>query len=177
MHEPVVNLLRRQLQSGLPDFAGAEGSLTIPISDRLLTEIIGSSLPPGAPVRDVQVRAEDGDRVGLKVTLARPSFLPAIPIALVVHEQPALPGHAILTLRISQSAALVAMAERALRHVSLPAGISLAGDLIHVDIHTLLAARNLEGLLAYVARLNVHTRAGAVVVVVHAQVAGGAVRP
>jgi hypothetical protein len=171
MHEPIINLLRRQLQDGLPDFAGSEATLTIPIRDRLLTEIIAASLPPGAPVKEVQVRAEDGDRIGLKVTLARPSFLPAIPIALVVHEQPALPEHAILTLRISQSAPLVAMAERALKHAPLPAGVSVAGDLIHVDIHTLLAARNLEALLAYVARLEVHTRAGAVVLIAHARVA------
>jgi hypothetical protein len=170
MHEPVMNLLRRQIQNGLPDFAGSEATLTIPISDRLLTEIIGASLPPGAPVRDVQVRAEDGDRIGLKVTLAKPSFLPAIPIALVIHEQPAPPEHAVLTLRISQSAALVAMAERALSHAPLPAGVTIAGDLIHVDLQTLLAARNLETVLSYVTHLYVHTRAGAVVLIVHARV-------
>ena len=172
MYEPVVSLLRRQLQDGLPDLAGSEASLTIPISDRLLTQIVGASLPAGAPVREVQVRAEDGDRITLKVSLARPSFLPAIPIALVVHEQPALPEHAILTLRISQSAALVAMAERALKHAPLPAGVSVVGDLIHIDVQTLLAARNLEGVLSYVTHLNVHSRAGAVVVNLRGRVSG-----
>ena len=172
MYEPVVSLLRRQLQDGLPDLAGSEASLTIPISDRLLTQIVGASLPAGAPVREVQVRAGDGDRITLKVSLARPSFLPAIPIALVVHEQPALPEHAILTLRISQSAALVAMAERALKHAPLPAGVSVVGDLIHIDVQTLLAARNLEAVLSYVTHLNVHTRAGAVVVNLRGRVRG-----
>lgn len=170
MHEPVIDLLRRQWQNGLPDFAGSEATLTIPIGAQLLTQMIAAYLPPGAPVREVQLRAEDGDRIGLKVTLARPAFLPAIPIALVIHEQPNLPDHAILTLRISQSAALVAMAERALRHASLPAGVTIAGDLIHVDIHTLLAARNLETALAYVTHLYVHARAGAIVLIVHARV-------
>jgi hypothetical protein len=174
MHEPVIDLLRRQWQTGLPDFAGSEATLTIPISDRLLTQIIAANLPPGALVREVQLRAEDGERIGLKVTLARPSFLPAIPIALVIHEQPDLPDHAILTLRISQSAALVSMAERALKHVSLPAGVTIAGDRIHVDIQTLLAARNLETVLSHVTDLYVHTREGAVVVIVHARVATAA---
>jgi hypothetical protein len=169
MHEPVVNLLRRQLQEGLPDLAGAEATATIPISDRLLTQLIAASLPPGAPVREIQVHAEDGGRIGLKVTLARPSFLPAIPIALVVHGQPSLPDHPMLTLRIAQSAPLVAMAERALKHASLPAGVSIAGDLIHIDLRTLLAARDLEFALSYVTDLNVQARAGAVVLTVRAR--------
>ena len=165
-----MNLLRRQLQDGLPDFAGAEGTVTIPISDRLLTQIIGASLSPGAAVREVQVRAEDGDRIGLKVTLAKPSFLPAIPIALVVHGQPSLPDHPVLTLRIAQSAPLVAMAERALKHAPLPAGISIAGDLIHIDLRTLLAARDREFVLSYLAEVTVHSRAGALVLIVRGRV-------
>jgi len=171
MHELLVGLLRRELQDGLPNLAGAEATATIPINDRLLTQVIGASLPPGAPVKEIQVHAEDGDRIALKVTLARPSFLPAIPIALVVHEQPALPDNPVLTLRISQSAALVAMAERALRHVALPAGVTIASDLIHIHIQTVLAARNLESVLNYVSQVNVHTRAGAVVLQVQARVA------
>jgi hypothetical protein len=170
MHEPLIRLLRRELQDGLPDLAGAEATATIPISDRLLTQAIAASLPPGAPVKDVPVRAEDGDRIALRVTLARPSFLPAIPIALVVHEQPALPDNPVLTLRISQSAALVAMAERALRHVSLPAGVTIAGDLIHIHIQTLLAARNLDGVLNYVTHIDARARAGALVLMVQFRV-------
>jgi hypothetical protein len=171
MAEPLVQLLKRQLQDGLPDLAGAEASATIPIADRLLTQAISSALTEGAPVREVQVRAEDGDRIGLRVTLARPSFLPPIPITLAIHEQPALPDNPVLTLRISQSAALVAMAERALRHAPLPPGVSLAGDRIHIHIQTLLATRNLEFLLPYLTLINVHTRTGAVVLSLQARVA------
>jgi hypothetical protein len=171
MHELLIQLFRRQLQDGLPDLAGAEATATIPLSDRLLTQAIAASLPPGALVKEVQVRAEDGDRIALKVSLARPSFLPAIPIALVVHEQPTLPDNPVLTLRISQSAPLVAMAERALKHAPLPAGVSIAGDLIHIHIQTLLAARNLEGVLNYLTHVNVHAHAGAVVLLVQARVA------
>jgi hypothetical protein len=170
MAEPLPALLKRQLQDGLPDLDGAEATATVPIADRLLTAAIAAALPEGAPVREVHVRAEDGDRIALKVTLARPSFLPPIPIALAIHEQPVLPEHPILTLRISQSAALVAMAERALRHAPLPPGVSIAGDRIHLHIQTLLAARNLEFLLPYLTRFEVHTRAGAVVVSLQARV-------
>ena len=170
MMEPVVQLLRRQLQDGLPDLDGAEAAATIPISDRLLSQAIVAGIPNGAPVKDVLLRAEENDRIALKITLARPSFLPPIPVSLAIHEQPTLPGNPTLTLRISQSAALVAMAERALKHAPLPAGVSIAGDRIHVDIHTLLATRNLEYLLPYLTELNVHTRAGAVVLSLRARV-------
>ena len=43
-------------------------------------------------------------------------------------------------------------------------------DRIHVDIHTLLATRNLEYLLPYLTELNVHTRAGAVILSLRARV-------
>ena len=53
MMEPVAQLLRRQLQDGLPDLDGAEAAATIPISDRLLSQAIVAGIPSGAPVKDV----------------------------------------------------------------------------------------------------------------------------
>ena len=122
MLEPVAQLLRRQLQDGLPDLDGAEATATIPISDRLLSQAIVAGIPSGAPVKDASLRAGENDRIALKITLARPSFLPPIPVSLAIHEQPTLPANPTLTLRLSQSAALVAMAERRWRHAPLPAG-------------------------------------------------------
>jgi hypothetical protein len=163
-------LLRQQALGGFPDFAGSELHASIPISDRLLNAIVARTLPPNGAVRDLLVRSDPGDRISVKITLARPSFLPPIPVTLLIHEQPRLPERPVLILRLTLARALLKLVERALQVVALPPGISLVEDRVLVDIRQLLAVRGLDEPLRYLSDLQVHTQPGAVVVTVRAGV-------
>jgi hypothetical protein len=163
MHSVILDFLQRQQRDGFPDLGGTEIAATIPISDRLINELIAELLPKGK-VREVQVQAAEGNRVAAKIRLSAMGFLPAIPVTLAIEDQPDLPERPILGLRLSGPSGLVAMAASALPSmVTLPQGISIEGDRIRIDIRRLLAERNMEGSLEYVTDLRVNTRAGAVV--------------
>lgn len=171
MNAMLLEQLRRELQHGLPSFTGAEAYAVVPIADTFLTELIARSLPANGAVRDVSLRAEDGDRLAIKVTLARPGFLPPIPVTLVIHEQPHLPDRPVLVLKLSLARAVMGLALKALQAAPLPAGVSVAEDHINVDIAQLLAQRGLTDVLRYASELRVHSRRGAVVVSLRGQVA------
>ena len=171
MNAILLELLRRELQHGLPSFTGGEAYAVLPITDAFLSEIIARSLPPNGAVRDVSLRAEDGDRLAVKVTLARPSFLPPIPVTLVIHEQPQLPDRPVLVLKLSLARAVMGLAIKALQAAPLPHGITIAEEHIHVDIAQLLAQYGAADALRYANEVRVHTRPGAVVVSLRALVA------
>ena len=52
----LADLLREQRATGFADFAGAQASATIPISDRLATRLIAGRLSPSSPVREIDLR-------------------------------------------------------------------------------------------------------------------------
>ena len=164
MNAILLELLRRELQQGLPSFTGAEAYAVLPITDAFLSEVIVRALPSNGAVRDVSLRAEDGDRLAVKVTLARPGFLPPIPVTLVIHEQPQLPDRPVLVLKLSLARAVMGLAIKALQSAPLPFGVTIEDDHINVDIARLLAQHGLTEVLRYVTELRVHTRPGALVV-------------
>jgi hypothetical protein len=171
MHPVLLDLLQRQQRDGFPDLAGTEIAATIPISDRLINELIASSLPSGGKVREILVQAEEGNRVTARVRLSASNLLPAIPVTLAIEDQPTLPERPQLGLRLSQASGFVAMAASALPSmVTLPPGISLEGDRIRLDIRKLLAERHLEELLEHLTHLRVNTRAGAIILEVRASI-------
>ena len=66
-----MGLFRRQQASGFQDLRGAEASLTLPVSERLLNEAIAESLPRSAGVRELHVRPQAGDRFAVEPEVAR----------------------------------------------------------------------------------------------------------
>jgi hypothetical protein len=171
MNAILLELLRRELQHGLPSFTGGEAYAVLPITDAFLSEIIARSLPPNGAVRDVSLRAEDGDRLAVKVTLARPSFLPPIPVTLVIHEQPQLPDRPVLVLKLSLARAVMGLAMKALQAAPLPPGVTIEDEHINVNVAQILARHGVMDVLRYVTELRVHTRRGAVVVSLRSQIA------
>jgi hypothetical protein len=165
-----LDLLQHQARLGYPDFAGTDAHAVIPVTDRILNEIITKTLPVDGAIREIALRAEEGDRFAIKVTLARPSFLPPIPVTLLVHEQPELPHKPVLVLKLSLARAVMGLALRALGAATLPPGISIVEDTIQVDIRRMLAQHNMDEILRYLTDLRVTTRAGAVVIALRAQV-------
>ncbi len=143
-------LLTRQRAGGFADVRGATADVSIPISDRLLNEVIAQALPA----------------------------LPPVNLTLAIERQPELPASPILVLRL-ELGGLLAMAGSALRFLdALPPGITVEQDRIHVNLSTLLAERGLAELLDYAEHVQVTTTDGAVVVAIRAAVrASGVPRP
>ena len=160
----LLTLLREQQARDFSDVAGARASATIPVTDRLVSRLVSQSLPPGAPIGDLDLRAQAANRLSVRVRLTRPSFMPPITVNLAIEQQPALPDNPVFVLRLL-STGLLSFAGAAVRFMNvLPPGIRLDGDLIHVDIRTLLEQRGLAQHLHYLNHLEVTTEEGRFVV-------------
>jgi hypothetical protein len=167
MNSVLLDLLQRQQRDGFPDLGGSEVVATIPVSERLVNEAVSTLLPPGSKVREVEIRAEADNRLTARVRLSASTLLPAIPVTLAIEEQPRLPEHPILSLRLAQASGFVALAASTLPSMlTLPPGISIDGEHIRLDIRRLLAERKLDGWLEYLKELRITTRAGAIVLYV-----------
>jgi len=167
------DLLQQQQSEGFPDLAGAEATATIPISERLVNDLLSQSLANNSRVREVRVTVEDGNRLTLHIKPGGPSFLPSIPVTLAIEDQPALPDRPTLALRLVIAAALAAMAGTFVPMVTsqLPPGVSMeGGDRILIDIRRMLAEQKAERWLDFITDLRVTTRAGAIVLDVRAKV-------
>jgi hypothetical protein len=171
MDPTVLELLQRQQRDGFPDLAGSEVAATIPISDRVLNELIAGLLSNGGKVRDVRLRAEEGNRLTAEIQLAGPRFLPTLAVRIAIEDQPELPARPTLGLRLAGPFGLVGRAASLLPSLALlPPGIALDGDRLEIDIRRLLAERGMEGWLEYLSELRVNTRAGAIVLDVRARI-------
>ena len=167
----LLKLFLEQQASGFPDVAGARASVTLPISDRLVTRLVVQSLPPGGPIGDIDVRAANANRFSVRVRLTRPALLPPITVNLAIDRQPVLPSDPRLILRLL-STGLLSFAGAAARFFNvLPPGIRIDGELIFVDLRTLLDQRGLAQHLKYLEHLEVTSEEGRFIVAVRGRVA------
>jgi hypothetical protein len=168
--------LREQQDVQFAGFAGTEGSLIIPVDDRLLTRVIVSRLPSPAPITGLDVRAMAGNQLTIGFRLTRPSFLPAFTIRVAIHRQPILPSSPELVFRVV-SEKLAALAGTAMRFLGpLPPGLRLEGDLLHVNLATVLERYGAGDVLAYLTGLEVSTTDGRVVFAASAAIPAAAPR-
>ena len=131
-----VALLREQASGGFPDMAGVEAAVTLPISDRLISRLIAQRLPPSAPIRELEVRAHQGDQISVRMRLSKPAILPPVQIRLAIEQQPQLPEAPTLVIGIV-SQGLASLAVNALKFVDvLPPGISFDGRRFVVDLRS-----------------------------------------
>jgi hypothetical protein len=152
-----VTLLRAQQSDGFADLAGADVSMTLPVSDRLLSTLIAQRLPRSAPIRDFDLIAHAGDEIAVRVRLAKPAFLPAIQVRLAIVQQAVLPHAPTIVLEMV-SQGMAALAGNALRFVdALPPGVRFDGRRIFVDLAEILRRQNAAELLTYLTDLQVTT--------------------
>jgi hypothetical protein len=157
-------LLREQQSTNFADLAGASASFTIPVSDRLLNRVVADRLPRASPVSELQLRADDGNQLTASVKLGRLSFLPAVRVRFVIEQQPDLPASPVLVLRMVLEG-MAALASPALPFLkSLPPGVRLEQDRLHVNLATLLAQYGAADALGFLTALEVTTTAGRVIV-------------
>ena len=154
----------RQLQSTqFRDLRGARVAATIPISERLVNEIVTASLPRSVPVREVRVQPLAGDAFAVRL-VPRAALLPALSLRLEIIQQPELPSTPVLVLRMATMGALFGLASAAFPIAGLlPPGVRLDGDRIMLDLAALAARAGAADLLPHLASLRVNTEDGRVV--------------
>ncbi len=160
----VQKILRDLQESQYREVAGARASVTLPVSDRLVSRLIAESLPATAPLREVDVRASAGNRFSVRVRLTRPVLLPPITVNLAIEQQPQLPERPILVIRLL-STGILSFAGMAMRFLNvLPPGIRMDGDLVFIDLRTLLEQQGLAAHLNHLEAAAVTTDEGRFVV-------------
>lgn len=153
----------RQQASGFEDLRGADVSATIPVSERLLNEIIQEVLPRSIPVRDLRVTPQAGDRFVVRGRFGSSPLLPALKLSVRIDRQPDLPSSPVVVLKLDRGG-LLSLAGPALRFFgALPTGIRVEHDRLYVDLAKLLDKRRLGGYLEFIQALEIHTTDGAVV--------------
>jgi hypothetical protein len=159
-----LDLFREQNAAGFPDLAGTRLTLRLPVSDRLVTRIVSEHLPASLPLRRFELKAEPSNRIKLVVQLAKPSFLPTLTIPLDVEQQPVLPASPVLTLRVASSSAILGFAGAALRLLDrLPAGITMDGNRIAVDLRLLAGRYDLSDVFDHLEFVELTTEEGRLV--------------
>jgi hypothetical protein len=162
-NQPLLEVLRRLQSTGFRDLAGARVSALVPVSERLIYEVVAASLPRDGPVREVEVRPLSGDAFAVRVA-PRSAFLPSLTLRLEIDRQPELPSSSVLVLRLAAMGGLLGLAGAALPVGKLlPPGVRLEGNRILVDLRMLAADRGGGDLIGYVAGLRVNTEDGRVV--------------
>ena len=154
------SILRSLQSSGFRDLAGTRVTATIPVSERLINELVAASLPPHVPVREAQVRPEPGERFAVRL-MPKAAFLPAVTIKLTIERQPDFPAAPELVLRMTSLGGLFGIAAAAFPIAQmLPPGVRLDGEHIHVDLRALAAQRGAADLIQYIRELRITTEAG-----------------
>ena len=160
MNDPRLREIFEQLRaSRFAEVRGARASLSIPVSERLLNELIAIVMPPSAPVRDLHVRPMAGNRLAVRARAARLDFLPAVTISLEIEQQPHLPDGP-LVVRILSLPGLLSVAGSLLSPSSLPPGLRLDRERVLVDVRQLLERKGFGEVVPLIERLHVSSEEG-----------------
>jgi hypothetical protein len=163
MDPRLQQILMRQQEGGFPDLAGAEASVVLPVSDRLLNELLAGTLKLPAQVRELHVQSLADNRIGVRVKVGG-SFLPSINLTLIIERQPELPASPVLVLRLKPGG-LLSMVAPALHLLdSLPSGITVVADHVHIDLARLARDRGLQAWFAHLDVVRVNTAEGSLIV-------------
>ena len=156
--------------SRFSDVAGTRLSLTLPISERLLNEIVSASVPPSAPVRDVTVQPKRGGRFRVGARLVRADFLPPITLTVEIERQPQ-PPEFVLVFRLLTMPGLLTLAGAAFSAGSLlPPGVRFEHQRLSIDLRTLLERAGYGDVVQFLQSAAVSTDEGRVVLDVEMKV-------
>ena len=163
MDPRLIDILERLRASRFAEVKGARASLSIPVPESLLNELIAAALPPGGPLRDLQVRPQAGNRLAVRGRASRLDFLPPMTISVQIEQQPQLPDTP-LVVRILSLPGLLSMAGSLLSPGSLPPGIRLDRERVLVDVRQLLEKKGLGEIVPFIERLQVSSEEGRLLV-------------
>jgi hypothetical protein len=167
----LLALLRAQRAARFADVAGADVSLMLPVSDRLINQILAERLPRGGVVSAVDVEALPANQFAVRVRLGHSALLPPIRVGLLIERQPDLPAFPVIGLRIvSPGIAALAGAVVARFLQGLPPWVQFDGARISIDLLAAAATAGAEEAFGYLRSLAVTTAAGRVIVSIRASV-------
>lgn len=160
--DPRVRRVFELLQTtGLRDIAGARLTGTLPISEKLLNELVAASIPANGRVKEATIHPESGNRFSVRAKLAGPAFLPPVSMTLTIDRQPELPASPQLVLKMSGLPGLMSFAGAAFSiNDMMPPGVTLHGDRVVIDLGEMLARYGLRDWLTYAERLRIITEEG-----------------
>lgn len=166
-----LELFSRQQAAGFPGLAGSDARATIRVAAPLLNEAVTTALASVAAVRDVSVLPRASNRFDVRLTLAKPAFLPSLNLTLVVERQPQLPADPVLVLRVTGAGGMMRLAAPAITSFGLlPPGVRMEADRVLVDLRMLLEQHGQLRLLDFAEQLQVMTEEGTLVVLVQLRV-------
>jgi hypothetical protein len=162
MNARLREILSHQQAARFAGLTGSEAEATIRVSDQLLNELIAAHMPPEGPLRSIVIRSHAGNRLDVAVKRARPAFLPAVPLTLVIERQPELPVDPVIVLRLASGVGtLVGLAGPFLGLADrLPPFLRMDGQRLLVDVRGVLQQGDQSALLDYVRQLRVVTEDG-----------------
>lgn len=169
MDDRLTRLFERLQASGFEDLRGAEVSVALPVSDKLLNEVIAEWLPPSGSVRELEVHPKADNRFAVRVRVRAASFLPPVNLTVVIDRQVELPASPVLVLRLEMGG-LLSLAGPVLRFFdTLPPGFRIDNDRVYVDLAKLLEARGLLRVMEHLDQLHVNTADGKLILSVRAR--------
>jgi hypothetical protein len=167
---PLTALLLNLRDAGFRDLAGTRISGSIPVSERLLNQLVAATMPKNLPVREVTVRPEPGNRFSLRIS-PRAAFLPQLTVKLEIEKQAQFPTSPEIVLRMATMGGLLGLAGAAFPIASmLPPGVRLEGERIVVDLRELARREGVADMLELVRELDISTDEGRVRVFVDTSV-------
>ena len=170
MDPRLLQILSKQREAGFPGLAGSSIDAALRLSETLLNEVLAGFVPAGGAVRAVTIHPHVGNRLGVRVTLARPAFLPPMTLSLAIERQPRLPADPVLVLELTGAAGMLRLAAPAITSMGvLPHAVRFEDGRFFVDVRLLLLERGQADLLDHVSELQVASEEGAVVVKMVAQ--------
>lgn len=168
-----LKLFRDQERQGFPDLTGSEGQGTIRVSERLLNVIVTEQLRGSASIRELRLSPRTGNRIGVRVVLAKPPFIPPLSLEVIIAKQPSLPDDPVLALTLAGMGGLLRFAGPTAAFLDvLPPGVRMEGERVFVDLRAVLAPHGLTSVLNCIKDVVVGTAEGQLVVVFAAAVRG-----
>ena len=156
-------LFDQLLANGFSDITGAEASISLPLSKRLLNDLIAAALPPSSPIRDLDVTPLENDRFLVRGRFGSSPLIPTLKLHLAIDQQPVFPESPVVVVRL-EGHGVMSFAGRVLRMISLPRWLHAEQDRLHVDLRVLAVHYRLDRYLNYIDELRVNTVAGSAVV-------------
>jgi len=168
VNERFAQLFDRLSAGGLSDLAGAEASITLPVSKRLLNELASAAIPASVPVRDLDLTPLDGDRFLVRARIGS-SLLPILRLSVAIDRQAEFPEFPFLVLRL-ESTGLMVLARHVVRIIPMPPWIHVDGDRMRVNLRTLADQHGVGHYLSYIDDLQVRTASGTVMLLLRARI-------
>src|SRR5262245_47930723 len=132
-----ITLIGEQRAAQFEAISGATASLVLPVSDKLLSDVLSRQL--SGKLRELDIEAQSKNELTVALRLRNPAWLPRFNVKLAIDKQPRLPDAPVLVLRLLSHGALLAFAGPAAKFLAVvPPWLEIDGDLLRVDVAQLL---------------------------------------